>query len=67
MTDDKCCFVCRTPSGVCATKYRCDHHVAARSEMERAVTVYSDPTGERAVGNVMREQKRKNRAKRRKA
>jgi hypothetical protein len=33
--------------------------------MERAVTVYRDPTGEQAVGNVMREERRRRKRKER--
>lgn len=61
---DNCCFLCRSPHGVCLTKYTCEHHVTARLEEERAVIVYRDPTGERAVGNVMREQKKRERRRR---
>lgn len=60
---DPCCFLCRTPSGVCATKHQCEHHVTARFQAERAVTVYRDPTGEEAAGNVDRERRKKGRGK----
>jgi hypothetical protein len=58
---DPCCGLCRTPSGVCATRRTCEHHKAVRSEQERAVIVYKDPTGERAARNVDRERKKRKR------
>ena len=60
---DPCCYLCSTPSGVCASKYRCSHHIEVRREQDQAdrghSIGYSDPTGWKAVNNIMRAQKRK--------
>ena len=63
MAEDPCCFLCKTPSGVCATARKCDHHTAARLRFEAGRLTYRDPTGEKAVGNIMREQRKKRRRK----
>lgn len=60
---DPCCFMCSTPSGVCASRYRCQHHIDVRREQDRAdrgtSIGYSDPTGWTAVNNVMKEKHRR--------
>lgn len=60
---DACCYLCKSPSGVCLTRFRCDHHVEARQEQDREdrgrTIGYRDPTGAQAVNNVMRERHRK--------
>lgn len=61
---DPCCFACRTPSGVCASKHQCEHHRLARAEFENRRPPHPDPTGEHAVGNVMRAQRERNRGRR---
>lgn len=33
---DPCCIKCRTPYGICATKYGCAHHRAGRLAAEQA-------------------------------
>ncbi len=63
--NDPCCWLCKTPSGVCATGHTCDHHREALAQEAGASSItYADPTGNRATGNVDRERGKK-RGKRR--
>lgn len=61
-TSDSCCFICRSGTGICLTKYQCDHHREARREQDEEDRNYnlgySDPTGNAAVRNAMRAQRR---------
>jgi hypothetical protein len=53
---DACCALCRTPSGVCASKYACEHHRVYEAQDEadsRARRTYNNPTQDRAIRNVM--------------
>lgn len=61
---DACCFLCRGAHGICLTRRTCDHHVQARAQDEaddRARRTIRRPTEDKALNNVMREQKRKGR------
>lgn len=58
-----CCWACRGALGICLN-YRCNHHIQADIQDEadaRARRTVRDPTAERAIANVMREQERKKR------
>lgn len=56
---DTCCFVCKSPSGVCLTRFKCQHHIEARREQDEEDRNYNlgynDPTGNAAVRNIMRQ------------
>lgn len=57
---DRCCFICRTPFG-CAVP-NCTHHLESRRTADadaNATSTHRDPTGNRAVANVMRERKQR--------
>ena len=57
-----CCALCRTPSGVCASKYACEHHRVYDAQEEanhRARSSRRDPTATQAINNVMKERRRK--------
>lgn len=57
---ERCCNQCRTPfHGVCREKQTCWCHLFARSRDKGARRSHRDPTGERAVGNVLREQRKR--------
>ena len=62
-TSDPCCFVCKSPSGVCLSRFKCEHHIEARRDQDRedmrATIGYRDPVGDQAVNNVMRQQRRR--------
>lgn len=58
MNEDNCCYVCKSPHGVCLTNHTCDHHVAARLREESWRLPYPDPVGERAAGRVDAERRR---------
>lgn len=58
---DNCCYLCKSSSGICLTRGACDHHVDARRRQDandRAMTTHRDPTGNEAVNNVMRAQRK---------
>lgn len=62
MTPDPCCFMCRSSTGVCLTRFQCDHHKEAdkRDEAnERARRTVHRPTEDQAINNVMRAQRRR--------
>lgn len=57
---DPCCWLCKTPSGICATKRTCEHHqIAARLTKEAGRLTYPDPVGDRAARNVDRQRKKR--------
>lgn len=61
---DACCVLCRTPSGVCASKFTCQHHKEAEAQdaaNDRARRTVRRPTEDQAIANVMRAQKVKRR------
>lgn len=61
MSSDACCWLCKTPSGVCSTGRACDHHKDARKRDDaddKARQTVRDPTGNTAVNNVMRAQRK---------
>ena len=63
---DPCCALCRTPSGVCASKFTCTHHREADAQDEanaRARRTHRSPTEDQAIANIMRAQKQKRRAR----
>lgn len=59
---DPCCWACRSPTGVCLSRYACAHHKEADAQDEanaRARRTYRDRTAEQAIANVMRQRGRK--------
>ncbi|WXW93193.1 hypothetical protein SEA_BRAYBEAST_57 [Arthrobacter phage BrayBeast] len=55
---DPCCALCRTPSGVCLSRYSCNHHKEADAQDEanhQARRTHSDPTAYAAIANAMRD------------
>jgi len=55
-----CCWACRSPTGVCLSRWTCEHHVEAeRTENanDQARKTYNNPTQDRAIANVMRSTK----------
>jgi len=61
MSDDKCCFLCKSPWG-CTTHGKCGHHQEARRRQyieDHRRPGYADPTGDTAAANVDRERRRK--------
>ncbi|QIG57728.1 hypothetical protein PP358_gp57 [Arthrobacter phage Shoya] len=55
---DSCCALCRTPSGVCASRYACQHHKVFQAQDEadaRARRTHRDPTADQAIANAMRD------------
>lgn len=64
MTGDRCCFICRTPFGCAAPN--CEHHIEARRTADaddKARKLYNNPTQDKAIANVMREQQKNRRTK----
>jgi|GEM_PF-3990699 len=61
--DDACCYLCKSATGICLTRFQCEHHKAVRRRDNATgrTTTYPDPTGNEAVSRVMREQRRKRR------
>ncbi|QDF19567.1 hypothetical protein PP353_gp58 [Arthrobacter phage Kumotta] len=62
MTPDPCCFMCRSATGVCLTRFQCDHHKDADKRDEanhQARRTYNDPTSRQAVNNVLAAQRRR--------
>lgn len=60
MKQDVCCWACRTPFG-CGMP-SCEHHqeYAAQEEADaKARRVVRRPTEDKAIANIMREQRRK--------
>jgi hypothetical protein len=56
-----CCALCRTPSGVCASNWSCQHHLDAEAQEEanhRARSSRRDPTADEAIRNLTRNPKR---------
>lgn len=61
MTPDACCYVCRSATGVCLTRWKCEHHLEARRNEDaddRARQTIRRPTEDQAIANVMREQRK---------
>lgn len=53
---DNCCVLCRTPTGVCASKHACEHHQIAQAQDEvnaRARRTHPDPTADQAIRNAL--------------
>jgi hypothetical protein len=62
---DSCCVLCRTPTGVCASKYACEHHKLAQAQEDanhRARRTHRDPTADQAIRNITRPTKPKTKA-----
>jgi hypothetical protein len=60
--NDVCCWACRSPTGVCLSRYACQHHKEAEALDEashRARRTHRTPTEDQAIANVMRERRRK--------
>jgi len=52
-----CCALCRTPSGVCLSRWQCAHHREAEAQEDAnhaARQTIRDPTSRRAIANIMR-------------
>ena len=63
MIPDGCCHMCRSATGVCLTRFTCDHHQEARRQQDAAdnhkTISYRDPTGEQAAARVDRQRARR--------
>lgn len=58
---DRCCFTCRGAFGICLTGYHCEHHLTARRTEDaddQARRLYNNPTQDKAIANVIREQRK---------
>ena len=61
---DPCCILCRHPTGICLSKFSCEHHVTAQKQDDanhRASRTIRDPVGDQAVNNVMRARRKEQR------
>jgi len=61
MTPDPCCVLCRHSTGVCLSRHSCEHHIEAQKQDDanhRASRTVRDPTGDAAVSNAMRGQRK---------
>lgn len=64
MSQDACCWACRSATGICLTRFQCEHHREYDAKEEanaKARRTHRDPTAGQAVNNVMREHKKKGR------
>ena len=62
--DDPCCILCSHVTGICRSRYACQHHKDAQKQDDanhRARLTVRDPTGNAAVGNIMRERRKERR------
>jgi hypothetical protein len=63
---DRCCFICKHPSGICLTRHTCDHHKDTRKRQDaddKARSTVRRPTEDAAIRNITRDEKRKGRRK----
>lgn len=61
MNLDACCALCKGPHGICLSKYACQHHKEAQAQDDanhKARRTVRDPTGDAAVSNAMRSQRK---------
>lgn len=61
MISDACCALCRGPHGICLSRHRCNHHLEAQAQDDanhKATRTIRDPTGETAIRNITREQRK---------
>ena len=61
MNADLCCWACKSPTGVCLSRYACEHHRVAEAQdaaIHQSTRQYRDPTGDQAVNNIMRKQRK---------
>lgn len=62
MTPDNCCWACRSPTGVCLTRWQCEHHREAERAADandRARQTVRRPTEDQAIRNITRQQRKK--------
>lgn len=61
MTPDPCCVLCKSSTGICLTRFQCEHHKEADKRDEaahRARQTYRNPTQDQAIANVARAERR---------
>lgn len=61
MIPDPCCFACKSSTGICLTRFQCEHHKEADRRDEanhRARKTHRDPTGDRAAARADRARKK---------
>jgi len=59
---DPCCFACRSHTGVCLTRFQCDHHKEYEAQEERdhrARRTYLDTTADQAIARAVRDLQRR--------
>jgi len=59
---DRCCHLCRSHTGICLTRFQCDHHQAFADQEERdhrARRTYLDTTADQAIANADRDLQRR--------
>ena len=57
---DPCCWACKSGTGICLTRFQCDHHKQADAQDEqnhRARRTHTDRTAEQAIANIMQQQR----------
>lgn len=62
MNHDACCALCKGAHGICLTRFQCEHHKAADKQdaaNHRARQTYNNPTADEAIGNAMRDRRRR--------
>lgn len=57
MTNDPCCWACKSSTGICLSRYTCSHHIEADKQDEinhRTRKTHRDPTGDQATARADR-------------